>query len=478
LHKIALQWFRLIRVARISSGLASSAGALSAKTRVEVSVSPNQRLRRIVPILTLGTFLAFGPFSLRADEWTQFRGPGGQGHCPCTDLPVRWSEHEGIVWKKPISGRGWSSPVTLDNAIWLTTAVDGGHSLRALCLAADTGQVRWDTELFRPYNPEHINAKNSHASPSPIVERGRLYVHFGAMGTACLDSATGTVLWRNQDLIIDHGEGPGSSPILFEDLLIVNCDGTDRQFVVALSKQTGRVVWQSKRSISVDHKRPDARKAFSTPALVEVAGRPQLISPAADEVNAFDPRTGAELWCVRYSGWSEVPIPILDRDRAYVVTDFSRPQLWAIRTGGHGDVTDSHVIWKLPRQVGASSSPVLAEGRLYDVTDQGVLSCISTETGKPVWQHRIGGTFSASALYLGPYVYFTSEQGKTTVLRPGDKYQEIAANVLDGRILATPCVCGRSLLMRTDTHLYGIESAPAAATTSRAPESKSSLGTN
>ncbi|HET6327241.1 MAG TPA: PQQ-binding-like beta-propeller repeat protein [Planctomycetaceae bacterium] len=439
-------------------------------------------LRRIASAAGLGIgvlcILTFPP--AKAEDWTRFRGPNGQGRCASTDLPVTWSEHEGIVWKKPIPGRGWSSPVTRDNSVWLTTAAENGHSLRALCLAADTGKVRWDVEVFRPENPQHVNAKNTHASPSPIVEPGRLYVHFGAMGTACLDSLTGKVLWKNQDLIIDHGEGPGSSPILFEDLLIVNCDGTDRQFVVALAKQTGEAVWKTKRSISVDEKRFDMRKAFSTPAIIEVAGRPQVVSTGADQVEAYDPKTGKELWRVRYSGFSNVPIPIVDRDRVYVVTDFSRPALWAVRTDGQGDVTDSNVLWKMTRQIGASSSPVLAEERLYDVTDQGVLSCISPETGKPAWQHRVGGTFSASVLYLGQYVYLISEQGKTTVIRPGAKYEEVATNVLDGRTLATPAVCRRALLMRTDGYLYRIEATAGKTptTASRGTESKNSLGTN
>jgi hypothetical protein len=286
------------------------------------------------------------------------------------------------------------------------------------------------------------------------------------------------VLWRNQTLIIDHGEGPGSSPILFQDLLIVNCDGTDRQFVVALSKQTGQIVWKAKRSVSVDQKRSDMRKAFATPALIQVAGQTQLVSPAADQVNAFDPRTGAEQWHVRYSGWSEIPVPVVDRDRVYVVTDFIQPQLWAVRADGHGDVTSSRVIWKMMRQVGASASPVLAHGKLYVLTDQGVVSCVSTDTGRSVWQHRIGGTFSASPLDLGRYVYFFSEQGKATVIRPGGRYDEVAANVLDGRIMATPAVCGRALLIRTDTHLYRIEAKPATTTTSRTSGPARGLRTN
>jgi outer membrane protein assembly factor BamB len=437
-------------------------------------------LRRIalVPVLGVGLCLLATTELLRADEWTQFRGPNGQGRCASTDLPVSWSEHEGIVWKTPIAGRGWSSPVTLDGNIWLTTATENGHSLRAVCLAADTGKVRWDVEVFHPANPQHVNAKNSYASPSPIVEPGRLYVHFGAMGTACLDSATGKVLWRNEDLIIDHGEGPGSSPFLFGRLLIVNCDGTDRQFVAALAKETGRIVWQTKRSVSVEQKREDMRKAFSTPAIIDVAGRPQLVSTGADQAQAYDPLTGKELWRVHFTGFSDIPIPIVDRDRVYLMIDFIRPSLWAVRADGAGDVTDTHVLWKVTRQIGASATPVLADGRIYEVTDQGVASCMATETGRSLWQHRIGGTFSASVVALGRYVYFTSEQGKTTVIRPGEKYQEVATNLLDGRILATPAVCGRALLLRTDSHLYRIEATPATATTSRGPETKSSLGTN
>ncbi len=162
----------------------------------------------------------------------------------------------------------------------------------------------------------------------------------------------------------------------------------------------------------------------------------------------------------------------------YIVIDFVRPTLWAVRANGTGDVTDSHVLWKVSRQIGASTSPVLLDGRIYGVTDQGVASCIAAETGRSLWQHRIGGAFSASVVFLGGYVYFTSEQGKTTVIRPGDKYDEVAANVLEGRVLATPAVCGRALLLRTDGHLYRIEAAPGAVTTSRAPEVKAGFGTN
>lgn len=421
-------------------------------------------------LLTLAGFAAPLPRISAGDDWSQFRGPNGQGQSERTDLPLKWSEHEGIVWKTPIPGQGWSSPVILGNEIWLTTAVRDGHSLRAVCVDAVSGRIRHDVEVFTPSQPVPVNPKNTYASPSAVVEPGRVYVHFGAMGTACLSTETGSVLWRNEDLVIDHKEGPGSSPILFEKFLIVSCDGQDRQFVAALDKMTGRTAWQTKRSIPV-LKRIDFRKAFSTPAVIQVAGQPQVLSTGADQVEAYDPRTGQEIWRVRYAGFSNVPVPIVDRDRVYVVTDFTQPQLWAIRADGHGDVTETNVLWKLTRQVGASPSPVLHDGRLYLVTDQGVATCVAVETGKPVWQHRIGGTFSSSAVALGGYIYFSSEQGKTTVIRPGKEYQVVATNVLDGRLFATPAVTGRGLILRTDSHLYRIEKRPAASATGRAEAS-------
>jgi hypothetical protein len=230
--------------------------------------------------------------------------------------------------------------------------------------------------------------------------------------------------------------------------------------VAALDKRTGKPVWETKRSVPF-HVQPDFRKAFSTPALIDVAGKTQLVSTGANQVNVYDPRTGRELWRVQYSGFSNIPVPLVDRERVYVVTDFIRPQLWAIRTDGHGDVTDTHVVWKLTRQVGSTPSPVLFKGRIYLVTDQGVATCVAAESGKVIWQRRLGGTFSASLVAIGEHIYFSSEQGKVTVIRPADDCQIVAVNELNGRIFATPTVVGRALILRTDTHLYRVEASSA-----------------
>lgn len=417
----------------------------------------------LVYLLLLGAGMPTGLVGRSAlgEEWTQFRGPNGQGRSPQSGLPIRFGEETGVVWKAALEGLGWSSPVINDNRVWVTTAIRQGHSLRAVCVRLDTGKIERDVEVFTPAHPVRVNPKNSHASPSPVIEPGRVYVHFGAMGTACLAADTGRILWRN-DLVVDHKEGPGSSPILFENLLIINCDGQDRQFIAALDKQTGKPVWEATRSVPY-RVQPDFRKAFSTPALIDVSGKTLLVSTGANQVNALDARTGREVWRVQYNGFSNVPVPLVDRDHVYVVTDFSRPQLWCIRADGQGDVSDTHVVWKLTRQVGSSPSPVLFKGRIYLVSDQGVATCVTADSGKVLWQHRIGGTFSASAVALGEYIYFASEQGKVTVIRPGDAFQSVAANQMDGRIFATPAVAGRALILRTDTHLYRIEASAATA---------------
>jgi outer membrane protein assembly factor BamB len=381
-------------------------------------------------------FAAFNAGQTFAGEWTQFRGLNGQGRSTQAGLPVRWSEESGVA------------------------ATGKGHSLRAVCLEFGTGKIDCDVEVFAPAKPVRVNAKNSHASPSPVIEKGRLYVHYGAMGTACLAADTGKILWRNENLVVDHKEGPGSSPILFENLLIVNCDGQDLQFVVALDKMTGKSVWKTTRSVPYICD-PDLRKAYSTPALIEVGGKPELVSVGANQCNVLDPRTGREIWRVQYTGFSNIPVPMVDGNRVLIVTDFIRPQLWSIRADGRGDVTNSNVVWKLTRQVGSSPSPVLFQGRVYLVSDQGVATCVAANSGKVVWQHRIGGTYSCSNVALNEHIYLSSEQGKTTVLRPGDEYQPVATNELNGRIFATPIVAGRSLILRTDTHVYRVESSPA-----------------
>lgn len=404
--------------------------------------------------------------ALAGDAWPQFRGPDGQGHTDATNLPTTWSEDENVAWKVSVPGRGWSSPVILSNRLWMTTALDDGHSMRALCLDRASGRTVWDVEVFTVDDPEKINAKNSYASPSPIIEGNRLWVHFGTYGTACLDSNSGEVLWTNRELKIDHKEGPGSTPILVGDLLVVNCDGTDFQYIVALDKRTGQQVWKTERS-APKNPNTDFRKAYSTPLAIKVAGKTQIVSTAADRAYGYDPGTGIELWHVDFEGFSNVPRPVIADDLLIIDTGYMKPQLWAIRPEGAGNLTKTNVAWQVKAQVPANPSPIVVGKNIYMVSDQGVVTCLEAATGKERYKSRLGGNFSASPIANDANVYFFSEEGDSVVLTAGDELNEIAHNKLDGRIMASPAVAGQAIFLRTETHLYRLERQPSVAEAAR-----------
>lgn len=401
--------------------------------------------------------LGMASWAATAGEWPQFRGPTGQGHSLATGLPVTWSETENVRWKTSLPGKGWSSPVVAENRVWVTAAENEGKSLRILGLDRATGQLRVNIEGLRVSSPPPVNAKNGHASPTPVLDGKFLYAHFGTMGTACVDTATNTVVWTNQKVQLDHKEGPGSSPIVWRDLLIFHADGMDTQTVVALHKKDGTIAWQTPRSGARDSN-PDLRKAYSTPLIIPCNGHEELISVGADRAYGYDPAHGTELWHVNYKGFSNIPRPVWGHGLVYVITNHPRPELWAVQPGGNGDVTSSHVRWKHNRQMPSCPSPVLVEDIIYTTNDQGVFNALSATSGTVIWTRRVGGNFSASPLYADGRIYCCGENGKTLVLRPGKEFHLLATNVLPGRILASPAVAGKAIFIRTDSALFCLES--------------------
>ncbi len=400
--------------------------------------------------------LAMSPVAA-AQNWPQFRGRNGDGHAePAPDLPATWSETEHVAWKTPIHGRGWSSPVVWGKQIWLTTATPDGHSLYVLCVDLATGKIVRDIKLFDMAQPQDIHLTNSHASPTPVVEEGRLYVSFGSYGTACLDTQTGEVLWQRRDLPCNHWRGPGSSPILFEDLLIIHFDGYDYQYVVALDKQTGRTRWKVDRNIDYQTDDGDLKKAFCTPIVITVDGQLELISPAARATIAYDPRTGQEIWKLRYPTHSATARPLFGHGLVFINSGFSKAQLYAVRPEGRGDITDTNVVWMEDRSIGSKPSHLLIDDLLYIVDDGGTATCLEALTGQRVWHKRLGGNFSASPVYANGLVYFMNEEGTTTVIKPGRQFQLVATNRLDDGCMASPAVVDNSLLIRTKSHLYRI----------------------
>ena len=381
-------------------------------------------------------------------DWPEFRGPGGQGHSHERGLPLNWSEGRNIAWKTPVPGLGWSSPVVADGRVWLTSAIEErGISLRVLAFDVATGREVINVEAFNiPSHRREINPKNSWASPTPVIEKDRVYVHFGADGTAALN-ASGTILWKARfDYQSQHGAG--GSPIVHGDLLIFSCDGSDVAFVVALDKHTGKVKWRTNRGFPAD-------QAYTTPLLIRAANRDQLISVGAFRARAYDPATGREIWRVRYDdGFSNVPRPVFAHGLVFIATGFQQPSLLAVRPDGTGDVTKTHIVWALKRGAPLTPSPLAVGDELYVVTDGGIASCLDAKTGSVVWQQRLGGTYSASPVFADGRIYFLAEQGVTTVIAPGREFRRLAANTLDGGLLASMAVSGGALYLRTDSHLY------------------------
>ena len=396
-------------------------------------------------------------FARGGDNWPQFRGPLGNGHTGAVGLPLAWSETENIKWKTPIRGRAWSSPVVWGNQIWMTTAPRDGKQLFAICADLQTGKIVHDIKLFDVSEPAAKNTLNSYASPTPVVEDGRVYLNFGSAGTACLDSRSGKTIWKRQDLQCDHREGSGSSPIIFEDLLIFHLDGIDLQYVVALDKATGRTAWKTMRSTDFRDLITDVRKAYCTPLIIEHEGKTQMISVGAEAVISYDPRTGKELWKARYSGFSNTARPVHADGVVYVCTCFLKSRMLGVRVDGSGDVTDTHVLWEVKKNMPIKPSPILVEGLIFTVDDRGVAACTDAKTGKSVWRKRLGGAFSASPILAQGRIYFFPQDGAATVIEAAREFKQLAENTLDDGFMASPAVVGKAIILRTKTHLYRVE---------------------
>jgi outer membrane protein assembly factor BamB len=367
-------------------------------------------------------------------------------------VPFEWSDSRNVIWKTPVPGLGWSSPVVSDGRVWVTTAVkDHGGSLRALAFDVETGREVVNAEVFHTRNVDLSNPKNSRASPTPILDGNRVFVHFGADGTAALTTA-GDIVWKTR-FSYQSQHGNGGSPVLYSDLLIVSCDGSDDAFVVALDKKTGKVRWKTPRRQPWD-------QAYSTPLMVRVGDRDEVVSVGAFRAVAYDPQSGNEIWRVRYGdGFSNVPRPVYGNGLVYIATGFQQPSLLAVRADGMGDVTKTHIAWTLRRAAPLTPSPLLVGGELFIVNDAGIASCLDAKTGEPHWQQRLGGNYSASPVFVDGRIYFLSEEGTATVIAPGTTFRKLATNTLDGATLASMAVSNGSIFIRSSSHLYRIGAA-------------------
>lgn len=411
------------------------------------------------------------PRATAALDWPQFRGPTGDGISPATNVPLTWSAGRNVKWKSAVPGRGRSSPVVLGDRIWLTTALETGVRefaagpdrmqqaervvIGAVCLDRATGRQLYHVELFPVDNPPAVNLLNSYATPTPVVEPGRLYCDFGTFGTACLDSASGEVRWKRQ-LPLQHFQGPGSSPVLHGNLLVLVRDGGDQQYVTALNKETGETVWKTDRPPFTTPVRM-FRKSFSTPLVFEAGGMVQMVVPGAQWFVCYEPQTGNEIWRVdNGKGETVAPRPVQGDGLVFLSTGVygGKPQLWAVRVDGRGDVTKTHVAWKLPSGIGFMASPLLVRRELYLLSDDGFVTCVSAPSGEILGKARAGGNYAASPVLAEGRLYCFGREGRTVVLRADRELAILAENQLEGPVFATPAFVDSAIYLRTDAHLY------------------------
>ncbi|WP_149497107.1 PQQ-like beta-propeller repeat protein [Roseiconus lacunae] len=388
----------------------------------------------------------------RADDfWPEFRGPQGNGIADAENLPER-IDTSVVRWSTPIHGKGWSSPVVWGNQIWLTTATEDGTSMSVICVDRDSGKIVHDVKLLENESPAFCHPMNSYASPTPVIEKGRVYVHFGAYLTACLDTETAEVRWARKDLQCDHHRGPASSPILYDGKLIVAYDGFDVQYVVAFDKDTGKTVWIQDRAIEYGTDNGDLKKAYGTGQIIDVDGQVQLVYPSAIATVAYDPQTGDSLWTVYHAGMNASARPVYGDGLVFITNGMG--SMVAVHPKGTGNITDTQIEWASRKSIAKKSSPLLIDGLLYMTSDDGILSAREAYTGKILWQKRAGGAFAASPVFADGRIYAFNTDGEIFVFKPGREYDLVSQSELGDGYMASPAVVDDQMILRSKSTLY------------------------
>lgn len=431
---------------------------------------------------TIACVVLFLATTHAASPWPQFRGPAGDGIVFDQSVPLKFGEKENLAWKTVLPGKAWSSPVIADGVIWATTAVEVFPTeeeriellraagieekkfkqlavaktiqLKLLALDFETGKLLSTIDLGEIETPDPIHSLNSYASPTPVIDGPNIYCHFGTYGTYCVDRKSRQIAWQRR-LPLDHSVGPGSSPFIDGQRLILIQDGMERQYVAALDKTTGETLWESDRP-EMDAPTGDQKKSYCTPIkITDRLGREQLICMGSQWMVAYEPASGQEIWKVRHGkGFSVVPRPVYADGVVYFATGFGGTQLWAVKVDGSGDVTDTHVAWFVKKGIPTKPSPIVHDGLIYVMEDNGIASCLEAQTGEEVWKKRIGGKYSASPLMIGNRIYLASHEGTVTVISVGRDSEVLAENQLEGQIMASPAVVDNSLVLRTAEAMY------------------------
>jgi len=415
----------------------------------------------MVPIITL--ILIFMSFRSNHDNWTHFRGSNLDGISEVSSCPVNWSPDSNVVWKAKIHGRGWSSPVVYDDQVWMTTATEDGSEMYAVCVDFNSGNILHDIKVFTPDSIYRKHDINSYATPTPCMEKDLVFVHFGTYGTACINTGDGSIRWQRTDLNCNHVQGPGSSPIIYQDLLILHLEGTDRQLIYALNKLTGEIVWEIERPAEIYEKlEPIGRKAYTTPLIINVNRKDIMISNGSAMCAAYDPETGKEIWRIVRGEDSTIAMPFYEDETVYFHTSFITEginkfaELMAVDPEGSGDIAATNIKWRLETPILQLSTPVIKDGLIYTVDTKNVMMCLDAKSGEEKWSKRLRGKYNSSPIIADGNIYFSSTNGETTVIKEGPELSIIAENELEGEIWTTPAFVKNNLLIRTSEFLYRI----------------------
>ncbi len=411
---------------------------------------------KIAIFTILTTFIALHCYGNdKPAYWNQFRGPNGDGDAKSANLPLKFSEKQNLTWKTPVPGKAWSSPVVMDEKVWLTNAEPDGFKMWALQIDWNTGNLLKKILVFENEEPQYCHPMNSYGTPTPVIYDGRVFVHFGTHGTAALDAQSGKVLWKRRDFKCDHFRGAAASPIAFNDSLIVHFDGHDLQYIVCLDQKNGKTRWKKEREYDFKTDNGDRKKAYCTPSVITHNGRQELISPGAVATESRNPKTGELYWTVRTGGMNASSRPIYRHGHVYVFCGMG--SMSAIRPGGSGDVDKTHVTWTRRKVVPKKSSPLLLGNYLYMVSDEGVASCNNPKTGEVHWAERLGvkGQCASSPIHANGKIYSFSSDGDCVIFKPDPSgLQIVSRNKLPDGCMASPAVVGDSLLVRTKQNLY------------------------
>ncbi len=395
-----------------------------------------------------------------AENWPGFRGPSRQGISLEKDVPIEWSETSNIAWKTPIPGEGWSSPIVFEDRVFVTTATDEGVSFRLLCLSRENGAVLWDKEIFRQ-KAGHKQQFNSYASSTPVTDGQRVFV-VAADGSIAGVSMDGAVVWTNRDVDFYSEHGLAVSPVLYEDLLIVAFDGSssgpdtklgwqkpwDQAVIMALDKNTGNVRWKGKRGLS--------RVAHVCPQIFRQDGQDQLVSSAGNVVQGFDLETGRRIWTASSPGEGVVPSVVIGEGLVFTTSGFGESTIRAVRTGGEGDVTDTHIAWESTEDVPKVPSMLYVEPFLFLITEGGVAKCFKAATGQVIWRERLDPKYSASPIWAEGRIYFLSEKGTTTIIQAGPEFKVLAQNPLNEKCCASPAISRKQIFIRSEHNVFCI----------------------